>query len=179
MKEIIKTFFESFQQGLNATNYRHEDFELIYDLDSIISKSTGIINGLFTYSNLSYAPQLLNELYFFPHIEEYSDCQVFASSLNGYDYALQKKSGEVCIVDSDTKIYFFSIAESEISFIKVLIKMIEFTMHIIEKREMSPIISKEARNECIRLAGGGEYSKLYRFIIISKGDIPTEKFTLP
>lgn len=182
MKELLALFFTEYQKGIDLREFEKR-FILVWDIDKIVweSAKSGLLFSVCKFSNIGEAHQIIPDFYFLPVLETTSNeyVFVFATSSDGFDYAVDKQTGEVVLIDYDGEEIFFSIAKDEVSFLKVLMKLVEFKSFFRRGVKVEASISKKYREECIQLAGGEKYSKFYRFTVISQDDQPSVPFTLP
>jgi|GEM_PF-1989059 len=193
---LLYRFFTKYQSGIDSifgkirfkqiTNEITQNkisvpFQISFDINKIVSNVSkfDLFSSITTYSNISVSPQLITEFHFLQFPVYTDSFFIFGTSSNGYDYATNNQDGKVCILDSG-RTFFFNVANSEISFIRVLIELIEME-NISDMLDGNVPFEKisEIRQRCIDLAGGPEYGKLYKYIVISAENNPDEPFELP
>jgi hypothetical protein len=158
------------------------EFVLTYNIEAILNVwgKKGLFNSINIHSNISdgYQPSMHFDFYFSAR-QTNNKYHIFGTDHGPCDYAINKKSGEIALLEIITGKFFFNIAKDEVSFLQVLTKMIEFENYYLKKVHVDGTLTRKIRAECINLAGGENYAKLYRYIIISEEDMPTDEFTLP
>lgn len=177
LENHLITFFDEYKIAVERFG-----FILQYDMHGIVKdyKNRGVFKSLNKHSNISNGLQPSSHFdFFFQAPQTNRGFYIFGTDHGPCDYAINKKSGAIAIIEVITGYFFFNVAKDEISFLQALTKIIEFENYYTKGIHVTGAMTRKVREECIKLAGGEEYAKLYRNIIISEEDMPTEPFTLP
>jgi hypothetical protein len=195
-KSSLSVFFSKYQLRIDSDfdkirskripfhvdeNSNDGPFQINFDVDKIFDNAHkfDLFSSIMTYSNIRNSPQLITEFRFLQFPEYIDSFFVFGTSSNGYDYATSSQNGKVSILDSDLKTFYFNAADSEISFIRILTELINFeNIFEISNGDIPFEKIEEIRKKCIAFAGGPEYEKLYRHILISEKNNPGSPFEL-
>jgi hypothetical protein len=177
LENRLDTFFTEYKIAIEPFG-----FILQYDMEKILKdyKNRGLFKSLNLHSNISNGFQPSSHFnFFFDAPQTNKKFYIFGTDHGPCDYAINKESSVIAIIEVITGNFFFNIAKDEISFLQVLTKMIEFENYYAKGIHVDGNMTRKTREECIKLAGGEDYAKLYRHIIISEEDMPTDPFTLP
>ncbi len=177
IERIIRSFLEE-------CNYSTQQFGLNieYNVKKITSmyQQKGLFKSLYIYSNVYKVVSLSSDFDFFLDAPQTNTkYYIFGTNHSGFDYGISKKTGKVAILEEITGMFLLDVAESEVAFMQAFTKVIAFGNFYKRKIDVDGDLTRKMRREAIALAGGEPYAKLYRNIIISEDDMPTEPFTLP
>ncbi len=182
MENLIKSFFKEYQELLDSIKEIEKKQRVLkFDIQKIIKNSINdnIIPAIIKYSNIHKVLEITNPVNFYDKILDKRNILVFGTDHGAIDFAIEKATGKIIIIDSQTHEKYFAIAKNQQSFLAVLIKFLEFNSYfILENKKINPSISKSLREETIKIAGGVEYEKFYNHIIISDGDCTEGSFIL-
>lgn len=175
--EVIRFFFAE-------CNYSTQQFglKIEYDVKKITNElqRKGLFKTLYTYSNVHKVASLSAEFDFFLDAPQTNaKYYIFGTNHSGFDYAVNKKTGKVAILEEITGAFLLDVAENEVAFMQAFTKVIEFGNLYKKKVKVDGDLTRKIRREAIELAGGDQYAKIYKNIIISEEDMPMEPFTLP
>ena len=180
MEETLLKFFEKYQERIEEFKF-DRPFVLLYDIKGILKNAgrNGLIYSLMRYTNVTDSTcQVTGDFGFLNYVKNNKKVFVFGSSYSGYDYALNKQTGEIVTIEIDGDEIYFPVAKDELSFLKVQIELIEFDSLFKPGIKVEAQTSQSYRRKCIEIAGGEKYAKLYNYTVISQDDQPDGLFKL-
>jgi len=187
MKEIIELFFITYQNSINAQidamnnsdegeDEDQDEFNLEWSTAKIDKKKKeGLFKMILKYSNILESPQIVPNFHFIEldhHSQKYFP---FALTYEEFFICTDVDFGTIVLVDNDFE-KKNQIAKDEISFLQILIVIVEFELQFILDKEPSKQEIIACRNKCIELAGGANYNKFYNFIIANTDENPEQPF---
>lgn len=179
--ETIERIIRSFLEECNYSTQRF-GLNIEYDVEKITNafQHKGLFKALYIYSNVHKVASLSSNFNFFLDAPQTNaEYYIFGTDHSGFDYAINKNTGKVAILEEITGVFLLDVAENEVAFMQAFTKVIEFGNLYKKKVKVDGDLTRKIRKEAIMLAGGEPYAKLYENIIISEDDMPMEPFILP